>query len=203
MTPFGVRQLQIAATMAHCMPGVTIRLRSGSDTLLYVGDTQHGRDARWISACALRQSVAKMLHASGPDRRVSFLHLPEGEDPSIDLGADEHSRVHPGGVVTSFVHGRVIHAFATSMNSVRVRTAISDRTLHTGSEGLAGIITTARRVQLHTDTGLFTTLVSIEQQASEDLGLHDQAVTLLNTVLARCAAEEADGDLRVLASLTA
>jgi hypothetical protein len=202
MTPFGVRQLQIAATMAHSMPGVTIRLRRGSDTLLFAGDSQHGRDARWISACALRQSVANLLHASGPDRRVSFLHLPEGEDPAIEWVAGEHSRLHPGGVVTAFVHGRVIHAFATSLNSVRVRAAVSARTAHLGVEGFT-CITTAQRVQLHSDTGLLTTLVSIEQGTSEDHDLHDQAVTVLNSVMARCAAEEADGDLRVLASLTA
>ncbi len=197
MTPFGIRQLQVAATLAHAMPGVTLRLRSGADPLLYVGDKPHGCGAKWVSACALRRSVIDMLHTSGPDRRVAFLCLPEGQDPAIDLGAGERCRIHPGGIVTAFTHGRMVHAFATTLNSVQVRAAVSDRMATSLGEGSCAL--GVHKVQLHTDTGLLTTLVSIEQLTVEDDATHSRAVTTLHTVLARCSAEETDGDLRVLA----
>lgn len=205
MTPFGIRQLQVAATLAHSMPGVTLRLRTGSDPLLFVGDEPHGCGAKWVSACALRRSVIDMLHTSGPDRRVAFLHLAEGEDPAIDLGSGERCRIHPGGIVTALTHGRMVHAFATTLNSVKVRAAVSDRIAHSMGDDCGGFGTLgaigAHKVQLHTDTGLLTTLVSIEQLTAEDDATHNLAVTALHSVLARCSAEETDGDLRVLTLL--
>ena len=199
MTPFGIRQLQVAATLAHSIPGVTLRLRSGSDPLLHVGDEPHGCGARWISACAMRRSVIDMLHTSGPDRRVAFLHLPEGEDPAIDLGAGERCRIHPGGIVTALAHGRIVHAFATTLNSVQARAAVSDRTAHPSSAVPTEF--DAHKVQLHYDTGLLTTLVSIEQLTVQDDETHSRAISALHTVLARCSAEETDSDLRVLARM--
>lgn len=98
MTGAGLAALRIAATLAHLLPGFRVRLGAGDRTLLQVADRSAGATGPAMGPCEFRQAVAcahEHLKARG---RVGFMGLPEGVDPTVDIGVRAGDLALPGGM---------------------------------------------------------------------------------------------------------
>jgi hypothetical protein len=195
MTPAGLRQLLVNTAVAHALPGITVRFRSGSQPLLFVGGERHGRGAPWISSCALRRGVSEaLICAEAANEVLSFLDLPEGTDPTIEMGGKGSSQVHPGGIASAVIDNRIVHLFATTLNAAQVRATVSQRS----PDNEPFRCNHPHRIRLHSDTGLRVTLVSAELPSWADSHEVIAAELALQHVLACCCAQELASDLHHL-----
>jgi hypothetical protein len=131
--------LRLAATLTHSLPGLRARLRSGDRVILEVrpptGPEMSGPEMsrpREMSPCAFRAAVARnrALHPSAQDR--SFLDLPLGHEPTIDIGVGSDRACFPGGIYRTPIGGADVWAFATTLDAetaFRLGMPIVDRAL--------------------------------------------------------------------------
>ncbi len=114
--------MRVAATLTHTIPSLTARVRSGSTVLLEVRRPMaNGRhepvDHQVMSPCTFRRAVAaahQEPHPSG--RRLTFLHVPDGEDPAIDIGTPRDGAALPGGTYRVPNGDRWLWVFATTLD---------------------------------------------------------------------------------------
>lgn len=95
--------LRVAATLTHTLPRLRARIRVGDEVLI---DVVRADDAAFVpdgtaqvlTPCALRAAVAEAHHRHRVGERLSFLHLPPGCDPAIDIAVPRRGAVRPGGL---------------------------------------------------------------------------------------------------------
>lgn len=178
MTLTGIAALRIAATLAHALPGVSIRLRDGQRTLLVVADAADA-SGQAIGPCAFRMAVARAHEHIKSGARLAFMDLPEGVEPAVDVGVRTGDRALPGGIYRVSVGDRTIHGFATTLPPRRCRRLLDGAV---SSEAL----------RLHHDAATEVTLVHTVGESELSAAEH---YPLLEDALAACVADELLHDL--------
>jgi hypothetical protein len=115
MTPLGLTVMRRAATLAHAVPGVRVRLRHDGRALLEVLRPAHpvvAPPGRWITPCTFRQAVGRAVQAAREGRTLAVLGLEHGVDPAVDIGAPEGQLI--GGLVCVPTTSGSELAFATT-----------------------------------------------------------------------------------------
>ena len=120
--------LRVAATLVHSLPGLRAGVRVAGDPLLEVGP---GRDAdrpdpglggvRTCSPCQFRAAVGHAHQRTLDGERFSFLGLPRGVEPEIDLAAPTGGLVRAGGIHRVPVAGRWWWAFGCTLHVDQAR----------------------------------------------------------------------------------
>lgn len=122
MTRYGMNGLRTAATLAHAMPGVAVRLRHDDRTLLTsCRPPAPAGDGEWLPPCAFRATVGAALDHIRAGRTIGVLGLAPGIDPRVELGGGCGTKIHTGGIVSAVHEQRFVHAFATLLAPAKVR----------------------------------------------------------------------------------
>lgn len=106
--------MRIAATLAHVLPSLRVRVRNHHETLLEVAHPAEATGPA-IGACAFRRAVACAHEQSKRGVRMAFMGLPAGEEPMIDVGVRPGDAALPGGVYRVTAGDQTIHGFATTL----------------------------------------------------------------------------------------
>lgn len=114
MTPAGMAAMRIAATLAHVLPGVRVRLHHGSLTLLDVGHPDPAPPGA-VDACTFRRAVACAHERGKRGISVRFAGLAPGADPAVDIGIPTGDAALPGGVYRVRLGTVTVHGFATTL----------------------------------------------------------------------------------------
>lgn len=146
MSPSGMAAMRIAATLAHALPSLRLRIRRGDTTLLEVAQPA-GPAGRVIGACAFRRAVARAHEQSKTGLRLTFMGLAPDEEPAIDIGVRAGDITLPGGIVRVAAGDNTVHGFATTLPARRCR------------DVLEGLPDTGRVVRLHRDAATEVTFV--------------------------------------------
>lgn len=127
----GFGALRVAATLAHTVPGLRVRLRDAHRVRAVVARPPVGEDATGtvgasgagatvdgvprLSPCGFRKAVveAALLHQAG--RSLALLDL--ATDPAVDIGVPADGRSWPGGIYRVPLEGRWLYAFATTLDA--------------------------------------------------------------------------------------
>lgn len=181
MTRWGMVSLRRAATVAHALPGVRLRLRDGTLTLLEV-DHSSEPSPGVIPPCAFRHAVARAHEHLKSGCAIRFLGLPTGDDPAVDVGVRHGDLAHLDGLYRVGVGDVDVHAFATTLSPRRCRELLVERDAsvcrHPSATG---------SVRLHHDAATEITLVHA-LTASDDRTIERHV--LLDDLLVGCMAEE-------------
>lgn len=145
-SPAGMAAMRIAATLAHALPSVRLRIRHQDTTLVEVAHPAEAAGVA-IGACAFRRAVACAHEQSKAGVQLSFMGLAEDEEPAIDIGVRAGDATLPGGVVRVAVGHSTVHGFATTLPARHCR------------EVLEGLADTGRVVRLHHDAATEVTFV--------------------------------------------
>jgi hypothetical protein len=176
MTPERLVPLRLAATVAHALPGVRLRLRHGGRIVLEVGRSPSVPPLPGgMGPCAFRMAVGRAHEQLQEGTRLAFFGMAEGCAPAIDVGVGEGDRVYPGGLYRVAVGDMQVHAFVTTLAPKACRPVVAARV---GDRG---------PVKLHHDT---TTAVTMVHAATPADGPVDQARGLFEDLLAGCLVEE-------------
>ena len=118
--------LRIAATLAHALPTLRVRIRHGERTLLEVA---HPGDSSGpaMGACAFRRAVACAHEQTKRGQRLAFMGFAEDMEPAIDIGVRPGDATLPGGIYRVAVGDEVIHGFATTLPARRCRELVAER----------------------------------------------------------------------------
>lgn len=154
MTAAGMVALRLAATLAHALPGIRVRIRDQHRTLLDVARPPHPA-GRGIVPCAFRMAVTRAHEQIKAGARLAFMGLPEGTDPAVDIGVRPCDRVLPGGIYRISAGDLHIHAFATTLSRRKCRDILSRRSAPTLEDDGRD------DVRLHYDAATEVTLVHI------------------------------------------
>lgn len=173
--------MRLAATVAHALPGVRLRLRDGERTLVEVARSPVPAE-QVISPCAFRNAVSRAHCQLGAGHRLRFLGLDEGVAPAIDIAVASSDRIQPGGLYRVAVGGAQIHAFATTLSARSCRAILAVDQLRDGG------------LTLHLDPATDVTIVHVIQTDSDA----DEPPPILEEALLRCADEELSYDLGLL-----
>jgi len=118
MTDEALTALRIAATLAHTIPLVRVRVRDLDRVLVDVAP--HGTplpiDAI-VSAtpCGFRSAVIDAWARTQAGQRLALLDLPPDGDPSIEIGLPPCGRTFAGGIHRVSLEGRYLYAFASAI----------------------------------------------------------------------------------------
>lgn len=123
MTPAGLVGLRLAATVAHFLPSLRVRIRHQGTTLLEVARVPGGPGPA-ISPCAFRAAVAKAHQQVQIGVRLAFMGLDHGVQPAVDIGVRTGDAVLPGGIYRVTVGDDTIHGFATTLSARSCRSAL-------------------------------------------------------------------------------
>lgn len=179
MTPRGMAALRLGATLAHALPGVQLRLRDHDrGTLLEVaGDGPSA--SRRVAPCAFRAAVARAHRRTAEGVRMTFLGLPLGHDPMLDVGVPPGGRAFGAGMLAVPIAGAAsaVQAFATTLSPDACRRVIASRA-HPAFPGTVRVVHDDA-----TDVTLVHTAVPVETAARTPNGV-------LTEVLAVVATEE-------------
>lgn len=178
MTPRGMAAMRIAATLAHALPTLRVRLRHRGETLLHVLAHPAGTTGPAISACAFRRAVAAAHEQSRHGGRVAFMGLPAGEEPAVDIGVRTGDAALPGGVYRVTLGGATIHGFATTLPVRRCRSVL-ERLPDTG-----------HTVRLHHDAATEVTFVHTVTPTADAPAGADHLAPALEALLADEVAHE-------------
>lgn len=170
--------MRLAATLAHALPGVRLRLRDGDATLLEVARPPLP-PGHVVGPCAFRNAVARAHHQLVAGVRLQFLGLAEGRAPTIDVGVRAGDRILPGGIYRVAVDDAQVHAFATTLAPRVCRSIIASRSPD------------AADLRVHHDAATDVTLVHDVRHLAGGEG----APAALEDVLAGCIADEIAADL--------
>lgn len=146
MSPAGIAAMRIAATLAHALPSLRLRIRHGDTTLVEVAHPAVATGPA-IGACAFRRAVAGAHEQAKAGVRLSFMGLAADEEPAIDIGVRAGDATLPGGIVRVEVGGTTVHGFATTLPARHCR------------EVLEGLPDTGYVVRLHHDVATEVTFV--------------------------------------------
>jgi hypothetical protein len=128
MTPRGIAALRVGATLAHALPGVRLRLR-GPDgrTLLAVAGERP--DSTVVAPCVFRAAVARAHRRAADGARLTFLGLPLGHDPALDVGVPPGGRAFTAGLLAVPIGGAgsAVQAFATTVPADDCRRVVALR----------------------------------------------------------------------------
>ena len=147
MTPAGMASMRIAATLAHVLPPLRVRIRHHGETLLEVVAHPAGATGPAIGACAFRRAVACAHEHSKHGHRLAFMGVPADEEPAIDIGVRPGDEALPGGVYRVAVGDQTVHGFATTLLPRHCR------------EVLEGLADGGHVVRLHHDVATEVTFV--------------------------------------------
>lgn len=181
MTPWGLTALRRAATVAHALPGVRLRLRHDNSTLLEVTRTPP-LTPPVIGPCAFRHAVARAHEDMKHGRVVSMVGLTPGVDPALDVGVRPGDAAHADGMYR-IAFGEVdLHAFATTLSPRQCRQLLDDRATPVCRHPSA-----AHVLELRHDVATEITIVHVATPRGEfETGRH----VLVDELLMACAAEE-------------
>lgn len=184
MTPATMATLRLAATVAHALPGVGLRLRNGGCTILEVSGAPCS-SPRTMSPCAFRMAVARAHQLAHTAARLGSLRFLSGEDLALDIRVSSGDRIWPSGTYRIGVGDGYVHGFATTLAPRHCRRLIS-QSADTGAlpAGLDG-------VGLHLDAATEVTLVHAVTPVGHALERHEA----LEHLLVRAVAEEAVSDV--------
>ncbi|MBW3669019.1 MAG: hypothetical protein KY443_07370 [Actinobacteria bacterium] len=132
--------LRLAATMAHCLPGVRLRVRDGDRTLLTVARPPFDEDGPVVGPCVFRRVVGRAHEQLKAGTCLSFMGLAADVDPAVDAGVRPGDAVLPGGIHRVRVGDGIVHAFATTLPARHCRSVL-DRG-HWGDVHLHGDVAT-------------------------------------------------------------
>jgi len=178
MTPLALVPLRLAATVAHALPGVRLRLHHAGQTLVAVARPPEPPEPV-IGPCAFRNAVARAHRQIEAGHRLRFLGLDEGEAPAVDVAVASPNRVQPGGLLRIAVDDAQVHAFATTLAPRTCRSVLGSDL--DAADGLA----------LHHDAATDITIVHAIRRGA-DAG---ELPSRLEDALLRCAGEELTHDL--------
>jgi hypothetical protein len=142
----GLTALRIAATLAHALPTVRVRIRDGERTLLEIGHPATVCGPA-LGPCAFRRAVAGAHEQVKQGQRLAFMGLPADVAPAVDIGVQAGDRALPGGIYRVTVGDQTVHGFATTLPPRRCR------------EVLAALPDAAYAVRLHHDVATEVTFV--------------------------------------------
>ncbi len=128
MTRYGMNGLRTAATLAHAIPGLAVRLRHGDRTLLTsCRPPAPAGEGEWLPPCAFRATVGAALDHVRAGRTIGVLGLEPGVDPRVELGGAGGTTIHTGGIVSAVHEHRFVHAFATLLAPGKARAVMESR----------------------------------------------------------------------------
>lgn len=133
MSPAALVALRTAATLAHVLPTLRLRVRHGSETVLEVahafeGDRTVEGERPVVSPCAFRRAVAVAHEQAKQGHRSGLVGLPPGAEPVVLVGVRSGDAVLPGGVYRVAVGESTIHGFTTTLTPRRCRDVLEART---------------------------------------------------------------------------
>lgn len=183
MTRYGMNGLRTTATLAHAMPGLTVRLRHGDRTLLTscrppapAGE----EEGEWLPPCAFRATVGAALDHVLAGRIIGVLGLDPGVDPHVELGGCRGTTIHTGGIVSAVHERRLVHAFATLLAPAKVRNLLE--------------CDCASQLRVHYDD--FTDVSLVFSESTPHPSTSDSTMVLvMQDLLVRCAGAELAIDL--------
>jgi hypothetical protein len=114
--------LRVAATLTHCLPHVRARIGVDGRALVEVRAPDE-REPAWpapgaphvLSPCSFRCAVAQAHRRTEAGEALSFLHLPAGVEPRIDIATPGNGAARPGGLYRVRLADRWLWAFATTL----------------------------------------------------------------------------------------
>lgn len=193
----GLAALRVAATLAHAVPRLRVRVRHGSDVLVEVRSaaTQaEGHDEAAplvLTPCAFRGAVVQAWHEHQAGRRLSFLGMPAGAVPAIDVGTPPGGTARPGGLYRVPLEDRWLWAFATTLDASAAfaagRAIVHERPAEVDVVALG----------LRPDAGTGVTIMYAETVADPASTVEAALVDLLESLLARFATIELLGSLSI------
>ena len=127
MTSSGMVVFRNAATLAHALPNVRLRIRDGEQVLLEVARPPLPR-APWPVAtpCAFHASVAKAHRAVEAAQQLTFLGLPGAVEIAVDVGLPAGGAVLPGDIYRLTAGEATLHVFATALGARRCRRILAE-----------------------------------------------------------------------------
>jgi hypothetical protein len=125
MTPNAMAAMRIAATLAHALPSVRVRIRHAERTLLEIGHPSQAQGPA-LGPCAFRRAVASAHEQAKEGRRLAFMGLPEDIAPAVDIGVLPGDQSLPGGIYRVRVGEDTVHGFATTLPARRCREVLRD-----------------------------------------------------------------------------
>jgi hypothetical protein len=192
-----VTALRLAATVAHALPGLRLRLRTGDRTLLEVRRDVHGVIADGcggaiVSACAFRRGVARLHEAAKVGPVGPILGGVDPRDVAIDIGVTSGDLALLGGVYRVHVPGADLHAFATTLSPRRCRALMAER-----STSVARHPSSIDGPTLHRDVATEVTIVHVVVPVANGpvAGAPVERHPLLDDLLGACAAAEVEAAL--------
>lgn len=112
--------MRIAATLAHSLPNLRVRIRHDRDSLLEVAHPATATGPA-MGACMFRRAVACAYEQSKGGVQLAFMGLRAGEEPAIDIGVPPGDAALPGGVYRVTVGDQTVHGFATTLSARHCR----------------------------------------------------------------------------------
>ncbi len=181
--------LRVAATLTHLLPGMRARVRLGPVSLVDVlvpapGEAVDQMAPRVLSPCAFRAAVAQAHQRQLAGERLSFLNLPAGVDPTVDLTTLAGGASRPGGLFRVRAADRWLWAFATTLDATvayDLGRSLVDETPVVGD---------LRALGIRPDPATGVSIAYAETTAAAGSATEDAVVDLLESLLARWSAHE-------------
>lgn len=174
--------LRMGATLAHALPTVRLRIRAEGRVVLDVHrppfpDGERATPA--IPPCGFRRAVAAAHQRRAAGEELSFLGLPAGCAPAIDVGLAPGDRALPGDLYRVTLGADWLHVFATTLSADRCKAADDGALV---------------RVGFHRDEATEITLVHVASPVGA-IVLARRALDVLEGVYGRCAVAELEAHL--------
>lgn len=173
--------LRLAATLAHTVPAIRVRLRHEGRVVVDVaqpGTPIPAGTARAVTPCGFRTAVAGAWERHRSGEPVSLLGLPA--DPSVELGVPPCGRSFPAGIHRVAMPGRQLYVVGASLPNEVCRaetTAYTDPLV--APAGMWGL-------GLREDTATEVTVIYAELDAHH-LGNEPAVLDVLEGLVARLA----------------
>jgi hypothetical protein len=182
--------LRVAATLTHTLPNLGARVRVGRRVVLDVRPAPlpvaaaGAEGPKIITSCAFRCSVAHAHQRHLAGEQLSFLGLPLGCEPVIDIGTPLASAVRPGGIYRVRHGEQWMWGMATTLAPDMAYTVGLDLV----EEALP--MDELHVLGLRSDPGTDVTLAYAETCAAPDSSAESALVELMVALLARWTAHE-------------
>jgi hypothetical protein len=192
----GMIALRTGATLAYALPSVRLRIRCAERVVVEVRrppfSDRSPDHPPVVASCAFRRAVASAHERWTAGERLSFLGLPPGLTPTIEVGLAVGERCLPGDLYRVRMGVDWLHLFATTMPVDRCKGAAGNG-VQVGPTEARDARPGRVRVGFHRDAATDVTLVHVASPAGEPRAAA-KAVDALQGVLGRClAAELVDG----------
>lgn len=198
----GFAALRRAATLAHAVPTLRVRLRHDGRLLVDVapqgapvpvaGEASVAAPPggpHAVTPCGFRAAVGRAWARHRAGERLAFGNLPVGIEPSVEIGVPPCGATFPGDIHRVPLPGRYLYVFATTYPIDRCRARadhhLSDIEAPRGSWG----------VGLRHDEATEVTLAYAELDAAHRAASEDRVLDLLEALLADLAVRQLLDDL--------